>query len=180
LRYGENSHQSAVAYKEFGVENSLAEMEVLHGKALSFNNMVDIAGAVYSVSTLDDFACSVVKHNNPCGLAQSKDIHKVLELAWEGDPISAFGSIIAFNHPVDKAALAYLNLDDKATRKFVEVVIAPEFSEAALAYLTSRKNLRVIQYDPKTYTPNKDVRHFHGLWLVQDPDTKLHDGLSIM
>jgi len=76
--------------------------------------------------------------------------------------------------------LSYLNLEDKATRKFVEVIIAPEFSEEALAYVTSRKNLRVIQYDPKTYKPTKDIKHFHGLWLVQDPDTQLHDGLSIM
>ena len=162
------------------MEHSLADMEVLHGKALSFNNMVDIAGAVYSVSTLGRTACSVVKHNNPCGLAEGDDLSSVLEHAWEGDPISAFGSIIAFNQPVDKIALEYLNLDDKATRKFVEVVIAPDFSADALEYLMSRKNLRVIKYDPKHYKPMKDVKHFHGLRLVQDPDTSLHDGLEIM
>lgn len=180
LRYGENSHQSAAAYKEKGIVDSLADMEVLHGKALSFNNMVDIAWAVYSVSSLYDAGCSVIKHNNPCGLAQSTDINKVLELAWQGDPISAFGSIIAFNQPVEKAALEYLFLEDKTKRKFVEVVVAPAFSEDAFAYLSSRKNLRVIKYDPKRYVPTKDVRHFHGLWLVQEPDTRLHDWLEIM
>lgn len=180
LRYGENSHQYAAAYKEDGVEGSLADMQVLHGKALSFNNMVDIAGAVYSVSALERHACSVVKHNNPCGLAEGDDQSQILQHAREGDPISAFGSIVAFNQPVEKATLDYLYLDDKTQRKFVEVVIAPDFSEDALTYLQSRKNLRVIKYDPKLYQPTKDVKHFHGLRLVQDPDNQLHDGLEIM
>lgn len=121
-----------------------------------------------------------MKHNNPCGLAESDTIDTVLASAREGDPISAFGSIIAFNQPVDVSTLAYLCLDDKEKRKFVEVIIAPDFSDDALSYLQSRKDLRVIRYDPKTYTPTKDVKHFHGLWLVQAPDVSLHSGLEIM
>ncbi len=124
LRYGENSHQNAMYFKENNYENSLHDMRILHGKELSFNNIIDINGAIESVQRLNNMGCAVIKHTNPCGVAEGHNQRKALELAWQGDPVSAFGSIIAFNQPVDCETVKFLDLDneDKSKRKFVEVV----------------------------------------------------------
>ncbi len=155
-------------------------MKILHGKELSYNNIGDIQSAVDSVKNLKRFGCAVVKHNNPCGLAEGEDQRQVFEDAWNGDPISAFGSIIAFNEPVDLKTVEFLNLnnENKRLRKFVEVVIAPEYSEEALKYLQFHKNLRVIEFDPQESKQKFEIKYLSGSLLLQDCDNKLYDKLE--
>lgn len=181
LRYGENSHQSAKWYREMSADHSLFDLEVLHGKALSFNNILDINGAIDAVRSLDNHACSVIKHSNPCGLAVGKDQAAALKLAWEGDPISAFGSIIAFNSELqfDTAEFLKLDAENRAERKFVEVIIAPSFNEDALAYLQQHKNLRIIAFDTTKASQSLDLRYFDGSLLVQDQDNHLYDKMEM-
>ena len=184
LRYGENSHQTALYYrdKEAGA-NSLYDMNVLHGKELSFNNILDIHGAIESVRRLKGGGCAVIKHTNPCGLCEGPehaDQRTIFEAAWAGDPISAFGSIIAFNRPVERNTVEFLALDaeDKSQRKFVEVLIAPKFSPESLEYLQLHKNLRVIEYDTSAAMCSKDLRYLNGSLLVQDSDAELYSKLE--
>ncbi len=182
LRYGENSHQKAMYFKENGYINSLYDMDVLHGKELSFNNIIDINGAIETVNRLERIGCSVVKHTSPCGLSEGDGQRKAFEMAWFGDPISAFGSIIAFNQPVDKDTVEFLELksDDKIKRKFVEVVVAPKFSDDALEYLRQNKNLRIIEYDTESEIHGKDIRYMNGLLLVQDKDKELYSKMDLV
>ncbi len=180
LRYGENSHQKAMYYCENTTAVTLADMNVLHGKELSFNNILDINGALEALKGSQKTACSVIKHNNPCGLAEGNDQREVLELAWAGDPVSAFGSIIAFNRPLSLNTVQFFELDneDKSQRKFVEVVIAPKIEADALAYLQLHKNLRVIEFDVNALHYKKDYRYLNGSLLAQDTDELLWDKME--
>ena len=176
LRYGENSHQKAFYYREkdAGV-SSLYDMKVLHGKELSFNNILDIHGAIESVRRLDGCGCAIIKHSNPCGLTEGDDQREIFEAAWAADPVSAFGSIIAFNRPLERRAAEFLMLDaeDRSLRKFVEVIIAPQIPADTLAYLQKHKNLRVIEYDTASAPCPKDLRYLNGSLLAQDADLEL-------
>jgi len=180
LRYGENSHQDGYVYKCGFSKDSLFNMNILHGKELSYNNLADIQSALEAVKDLDGIGCSIIKHNNPCGLALGKDQRQVLENAWAGDPISAFGSIIAFNRPVVKETVEFLQLknENKALRKFIEVIIAPEFTPEAKEYLFQHKNLRVIEFDPQKCKPLFEMKKLSGALLLQDSDTKLYEKLE--
>jgi len=182
LRYGENSHQEGYLYKESDSQNTLYDMKVLHGKELSYNNLADIQSALESVKDLKDHGCSIIKHNNPCGLAQGVDQRQVFENAWAGDPISAFGSIIAFNKPVSKETVEFLQLGntDKSLRKFVEVVIAPSFSDDSLEYLFQHRNLRIAEFDPQKCISSDNIKKLCGSLLLQDSDNKLYDKLEIV
>jgi phosphoribosylaminoimidazolecarboxamide formyltransferase/IMP cyclohydrolase len=182
LRYGENSHQKGFFYRETDAENSLYDIRVLHGKELSYNNIGDIQSAIDSVKNLSNSGCAVVKHNNPCGLAEGENQRKVFEDAWNGDPVSAFGSIIAFNRSVDLETVEFLNLnnENKMLRKFVEVVIAPKFSKKAIRYLQFHKNLRVIEYKPELSRSKIDMKYLNGALLLQDSDNKLYDKLEVV
>lgn len=182
LRYGENSHQAARFYKEKHSDSSLYDLNVLHGKALSFNNILDINGAIEAIKESTRPACAVIKHSNPCGLCEGDDQAELLQLAWAGDPISAFGSIIAFNQKVRFETVQFFELkhEDRSKRKFVEVVIAPEFTAEALAYLQQHKNLRIIEFDPARLTRGMDFRYLNGSLLVQDTDNQLHSKLDIV
>ena len=180
LRYGENSHQKAYFFRMKEAENTYHDMNILHGKELSFNNILDISGAINSVKDLKKAACSVVKHSNPCGLAQGSNQREVLEQAWQGDPISAFGSIIAFNTTLSKQTVEFFELTnkDKSKRKFIEVIIAPKIKKDALEYLQHHKNLRVIEYDANKLPEYKDLRFINGTLLSQDHDNVLWDKLE--
>jgi phosphoribosylaminoimidazolecarboxamide formyltransferase/IMP cyclohydrolase len=180
LRYGENSHQTAKYYRENTEKPSLADMKVLHGKALSFNNILDINGALEAIKGSSKIACSVIKHSNPCGLAEGDNQKQALELAWAGDPVSAFGSIIAFNSPLKLETARFLELDNanKSLRKFVEVVIAPKIEADALEYLQLHKNLRVIEFDLNQLNYNTDYRFLNGSLLAQDTDDVLLDKMD--
>ena len=177
LRYGENSHQSAFFLRRNNAADSLYDIDVLHGKALSFNNIIDINSAIDTVRDLKQSGCAVIKHNNPCGLSAGKDQRIVFEQAWAGDPVSAFGSVIAFNRELTLEAADFLNLDapNKMLRKFVEVIVAPSFEEKALEYLFQHKNLRVVEYDPQKVRPMWDYKVLHNALLVQNADTKLYE-----
>ncbi len=175
LRYGENPQQKATFFK-FNNSNSditLANAQVLQGKALSYNNMLDadaawksMSDAYYSVSHIENkVAVSVVKHLNPCGLAVSDNTLKSLELAWAGDPVSAFGSIVCFSAPVTAEIANWFY------KKFVEIIIAPEFTPEALAVLAKKKNLRLLVTPIKPeITGEKLYRSISGGFLLQDED----------
>jgi len=175
LRYGENPHQKATFYKFNNVpsEVTLANAQVLQGKALSYNNMLDAdaawkaaSDAFHSVSHIENkVAVSVIKHLNPCGLAVTGNILESLELAWAGDPISAFGSIICFTGTVTKKVAEWFG------SKFVEILIAPEFTEEALDVFGKKKNLRLLVSPVKPEITNEKLyRSVSGGMLVQDED----------
>ncbi|QQS28104.1 MAG: bifunctional phosphoribosylaminoimidazolecarboxamide formyltransferase/IMP cyclohydrolase [Sphingobacteriales bacterium] len=184
LRYGENSHQSAIFYRQNPAEHSLYDMNVLHGKELSFNNIMDIHAAVESVRLLNPNrqGCSIVKHNNPCGICEGNHQPVVFELAWESDVISAFGSIIAFNQTLTIQTVAFLRLEDvdKSKRKFVEVIIAPDFEPEALEYLRQHKDLRIVQLDISKVPAGKDLRFLNSSLLEQDFDQSLYSKIDIV
>ena len=175
LRYGENPHQKATFYKfhHHKTGTSLSDAKILQGKALSYNNMLDAdaawksAGdAFHSVTHIKNkVAVSVIKHLNPCGLAVTDNIKKSLELAWAGDPISAYGSIICFTDTVTKDVAEWF------AKKFVEIIMAPEFTDDALEVFGRKKNLRVMELPVKPeITGEKLYRSVSGGMLVQDED----------
>jgi phosphoribosylaminoimidazolecarboxamide formyltransferase/IMP cyclohydrolase len=178
LRYGENPHQKATffKFKNSPQKVSLADAKIIQGKALSYNNMLDAdaawksaSDAYHSVNHIKNkVAVSVIKHLNPCGLAVTGNILESLELAWEGDPISAFGSIICFTDTVTKEVAEWFG------KKFVEIVIAPEFTDEALEVFGSKKNLRLLETPVKSeITGEKLYRSISGGMLVQDEDEGL-------
>ncbi len=175
LRYGENPHQKATVYKFNNTKEgaALANANVLQGKALSYNNMLDAdaawkaaSDAYHSVSHIEGKqAVSVVKHLNPCGLAVTNDIMKSLELAWAGDPISAFGGIICFTGTVTSEIAEWF------AKRFVEIIIAPKFTPDALVVFGKKKNLRILETPIKSeLTGEKLIRSVSGGILVQDED----------
>jgi phosphoribosylaminoimidazolecarboxamide formyltransferase/IMP cyclohydrolase len=178
LRYGENPHQTATFFK-FNNSNSeitLSNAKVLQGKALSYNNMLDAdaawksaSDAYYSVSHLESkVAVSVVKHLNPCGLAVTDNIMKSLELAWAGDPVSAFGGIICFTGKVDKIIAEWFE------KRFVEIIIATDYTPEALEVFSKKKNLRVLATPVKPEIAGERLyRSISGGLLVQDEDEGL-------
>ena len=171
LRYGENPHQEASFYADpLPRGRSLARAEQLQGKALSFNNLADLDGALRAAFELDEPGCVVVKHMNPCGAATHPDgMAAAFELALSADPVSAFGGIIAFNRPVDAEAVRAL----RRARTFFEVVAAPGFSDEARELIAPRAKMRVLSLpaDWQQSRPDgQDARRVQGGWLVQDWD----------
>ena len=167
LRYGENPHQNAALYS---FENEV-DYEILNGKELSYNNIVDIASALDIVSEFYDVsAVSIIKHNNPCGVALGGDIQDAYLKAFDCDPISAFGGIIAFTQKVTLAVAKH------ASGVFLEVLIAPDFEPEALELLKQKKNLRLIKLNTKLVDYKKfktlDVKASPFGVLVQDADLK--------
>ena len=140
LRYGENSHQQAALYRDLvPAPGSLVTGEQLQGKELSYNNIADADAAWECVKSFDEPACVIVKHANPCGVAVGKDAHEAYAKAFQTDPTSAFGGIIAFNGKVDQAAA------EAVVKQVVEVLIAPEFSAEALEIFKPKSNVRLLQ-----------------------------------
>ena len=182
LRYGENSHQKGFLYREKGAINSLYDLKILHGKKISYNNLSDIQSALEVVAEFDVPTCAIVKHNNTCGLSCGSKQNNVFRYAWAGDPVSAFGSIIAFNTEIelDTAKFLRLNDDDKKKRKFVEVIIAPGFREDAFSYLCYHKNLRIIEADPKIALKTKSMKYLAGSLLWQEVDHQLYNDFEIV
>lgn len=185
LRYGENPHQAAKIYRDHRAELGafLLDQKQLNGKELSFNNVLDLVSALDTVLLLSDHACCIIKHNTPCGLAESNNKSDLLPLAWAGDPISAFGSVIAFNCIVDKQDLVFLEFDnpDKTKRKFVEVIAAPGFTEDALLYLKIQQNLRIFSISQKyldAHPQETELRFIPGGLLSQQANNKIFDKLE--
>jgi phosphoribosylaminoimidazolecarboxamide formyltransferase/IMP cyclohydrolase len=166
LRYGENPHQRAAYYAEVGASTHLlAGVTQLHGKELSFNNLLDLSSARELVEDFSEPACAIVKHNNPCGCALGKTAVDAYERAFACDPQSAFGGVIALNRPVDAACAQALS------NQFVEVLLAPSFDPEALEVLTQKKNVRLLELpewpEPSGGLEGKPVM---GGLLVQDRD----------
>jgi phosphoribosylaminoimidazolecarboxamide formyltransferase/IMP cyclohydrolase len=174
LRYGENPHQKAAFYTEPSLTRPcVSTAEQLHGKELSYNNILDLDSALNLAREFDVPAAVVVKHNNPCGAATAGTLAEAFHLAWDGDPLSAFGGIIAFNQPVDaKTAEAMLSGE-----RFVECVIAPEYDDTALSLLKGwKKNVRLLRTGPLSGPPQGlDYRRVDGGLLVQTRDVGADD-----
>jgi len=163
LRYGENWHQKAKVFTN-EIPGSLVNARQLHGKEMSFNNYVDADASVQAAMDLKhETAAAIIKHTNPCGYATGKTLRQALERAWEGDPVSAFGSVIAVTKPFGRKSAEFLE------GKFVEVIIAPEFEEDALEILKEKKNLRLLEL-PDFNPGKKEYRFISGGILEQDKD----------
>ncbi|HDR1285754.1 bifunctional phosphoribosylaminoimidazolecarboxamide formyltransferase/IMP cyclohydrolase [Pasteurella multocida] len=172
MRYGENGHQKAAFYVEQNVkEASVSTAKQLQGKALSYNNIADTDAALECVKSFDEPACVIVKHANPCGVALGADILAAYNRAYQTDPTSAFGGIIAFNRELD-AKTAQTIID----RQFVEVIIAPTVAEEAKALLKAKKNVRVLACGEWSGAQQRlDVKRVNGGLLVQEADLGMVD-----
>ena len=162
LRYGENPHQKAALYRTSS-EGGIANAPVLSGKEMSFNNYVDAEAAWQLVNDLEQTACAIIKHTNPAGAGLGKTPAEAYVKALATDPVSAFGGIVAFNCKVDAAAA------QEVTKIFTEVVIAPEYDDAALDVLRAKKNLRVIRMT-STEPQAVEFKQISGGVLVQTTD----------
>ena len=166
LRYGENSHQEAVFYRDGSLGSHVASAKQLQGKALSFNNIADTDAALECVREFETPACVIVKHANPCGVSVGANLLEAYDRAFKTDPTSAFGGIIAFNRALD-ADTAQAIIE----RQFVEVIIAPGVSDEALAICASKQNVRVLSTGDLAQTGSGyDYKRVNGGLLVQDRD----------
>ncbi len=167
LRYGENPHQRAALYRDvFYKGPSFFTAKQLHGKQLSYNNIVDLEAAKDIILEFEQPACAIVKHSNPCGVAVSDTIVDAYRLAYIADPISAYGSIVALNRKLD------LETASEIKSNFVEVLIAPDFDEDAYSMLATKKNIRLIKYNEMQNSVSSIVyKHVSGGLLVQENDT---------
>jgi phosphoribosylaminoimidazolecarboxamide formyltransferase/IMP cyclohydrolase len=161
LRYGENPHQQAALYRR--EHTGIAGAEQLHGKELSYNNLVDLDAAWQLILEFEDPAAAIIKHTNPCGCAEHSSLAEAYRKALEADPVSAFGGILAFNREVDEETAG------EVSKLFVEAIAAPSFSEAALSVLTKKKNLRLVKVSAAA--PELVIKSISGGFLAQTPDT---------
>ena len=167
LRYGENPHQSAAFYRDLAVQpGALANYVQLQGKELSYNNIADSDAAWECVKTFDVPACVIVKHANPCGVAVGADANEAYAKAFQTDPTSAFGGIIAFNREVDETTA------QAVAKQFVEVLIAPSFSAAARQVFAAKQNVRLLECGewPAERAAGWDFKRVNGGLLVQSRD----------
>lgn len=174
MRYGENPHQSAAFYKEpIGTEGTLAAAEQLWGKELSFNNINDTNGALDCLREFSEITVVASKHANPCGVGSGATVCEAYLKAYNADPVSVYGGIVAVNAEVDKATA------EEMVKTFLEIVIAPAFTEDALEVLKTKKNLRIMRL-PGISSPIKptavDLKKPLGGLIIQQPDDKLLDG----
>lgn len=171
MRYGENPHQKAVFYKEAGPNTGcLTNARQLHGKELSFNNINDTNGALDLLKEFDEPTVVAVKHANPCGVGSAETIYEAYMKAYEADPVSIFGGIVAANREIDVKTAEEIN------KIFVEIVIAPSYTEEALQILTQKKNIRVLQLDnisQNVPAGTYDMKKVAGGLLVQDYNNQL-------
>ncbi|MQG18906.1 MAG: bifunctional phosphoribosylaminoimidazolecarboxamide formyltransferase/IMP cyclohydrolase [SAR202 cluster bacterium] len=167
LRYGENPHQTAAVYSNPSTSNGIVNSKQLHGIEMSFNNYLDADAAIELVSNFDKHAVVVVKHNNPCGLSINTEQSIAYEMAYQADPVSAFGGIVGFNSEVtEKTALAMKGI-------FFDVIVAPKFSDEALEILKKRKKSRIVSFNPSkesNFTSDMDVKLISGGALIQIKD----------
>lgn len=170
LRYGENPHQKAALYR-LG-DAGIAAAQQLHGKELSYNNLVDLDAAWQLIQEFSGPAAAIIKHTNPCGCAEQSSLLEAYQKALEADPVSAFGGVLAFNQEVDHATAT------EVAKLFVEAIAAPSFSDAALAVLSAKKNLRLIkvQLDQK---PELIIKSISGGLLAQTADSAVVDEAAL-
>ena len=170
LRYGENPHQRAAFYSDvLGGGAGVAGARKLWGKELSFNNIVDADAAWKVVTDFDETAVAIIKHTNPCGLACNDDLTEAYRRALAGDPVSAFGGIVASNRPLTRAAA------EEIAKVFYVIVIAPDFDDEALGLLKRKENLRILAVASEGGSGRLDFRPVGGGVLVQTPDSIAED-----
>lgn len=162
LRYGENPHQKAFLYGDF-----YKDFEMLHGKELSYNNIIDLIAANNLVLDLKTNSCAIIKHTNPCGVAIGKNPLDAYKKALSGDPVSAFGGIVAFNMEVDDQVALELN------EIFTEVIIAPSYTETALELLKKKKNRRLIKSFVKNSIVGDQIKSVNGGLIIQENDNSI-------
>lgn len=165
LRYGENPQQKAAWYRLRGATSGLHEATILQGKALSYNNILDLDAAIKTVQEFSRPACVAVKHNNPCGIAEADTIVDAVIMALKADPVSIFGGILALNRELDESsARAFSEI-------FLECIVAPKFSKAALEVFAKKKNLRLLEWSQMLdLSRETQYRSVLGGFLAQDPD----------
>jgi len=167
LRYGENPHQEANLYKSAKLGSGIINGIQIHGKEMSFNNIIDGNTAWQIVNDFNANSCVIVKHANPCGLASGSFQSDAFQKAFDGDQVSAYGGIVAFNNMVEE------NTVKKMKGIFFELIIAPDFSENALLRLQKRKDLRIISMkDTKYLNPEFELKTFAGGYIIQNTDIK--------
>lgn len=173
LRYGENPHQNATYYKEIRpFRGSLATAKQLHGKELSFNNINDANGALMTLKEFTEPTVVASKHANPCGVGCGETLHEAYVRAHDCDPTSIFGGIVACNREVDKATA------EEMSKIFLEIVLAPSFSDEALEILTQKKNIRLMTIEgieEPVPAGQYDMKKESGGLLIQDMDLSLYD-----
>ena len=171
MRYGENPHQKAAFYRDLtDIAGTLPAAKQLHGKELSYNNINDTNGALELLREFDTTAVVAVKHGNPCGVGVADEVAEAYRLAYEADPVSVFGGIVVTNATVDAATA------EQMSKIFLEIIVAPKFTDEALAILTKKKNLRLLELDTTIRAYPKDervMRKVAGGLLVQEIDDKL-------
>ncbi len=170
LRYGENPHQKAAFYKEKGKLAGLINLKQLQGRELSFNNILDLNSALELVKEFENPAAVIVKHNNPCGVAENKELDRAYFFAWKCDKLSAFGGIVALNRKLDlnTAKLA-------ANSGFLECIIAPGFDKEALVLFKDKKNLRLLQLPDLNPIDEPEFKRVSGGMLLQSKDLETLD-----
>ncbi len=179
LRYGENPHQKGCFYREMGnLDGSLASAQQLHGKEMSYNNISDTNGALDILREFSDITVVGVKHANPCGVGSADKVSEAWLKAYEADPISIFGGIVVTNAEVDT------KMAEGISKIFIEIVVAPSYSEEALNILKRKKNIRLLELPTincKLSKDTMDMKKVPGGMLVQDMDTKLlNDELTVV
>ncbi len=170
LRYGENAHQQAALYA-LG-QTGIAAAEQLHGKELSYNNLVDLDAAWQLIQEFEGPAAAIIKHTNPCGCAEQTRLAEAYRKALEADPVSAFGGVLAFNRELDEETAT------EVSRLFVEAIVAPAFSETALGILRAKKNVRLVRVKPLD-KPELVIKSISGGLLAQTPDNVTVDSSAL-
>ena len=170
LRYGENPHQKAYHYVQDNNESYALQNAVqLHGKEMSYNNIQDASAALDILSEFDETTCVAVKHMNPCGVATGNSVFEAYSRAYEADPVSIFGGIVAVNGKVDKETA------EKMHSIFLEIILATDYDEEALEILTKKKNLRIYKLSEKNNNHEQQIKSVRGGILVQGFNDKLAD-----
>lgn len=173
LRYGENPHQKASFYvSDEKVSYALKDCKQLHGKKMSYNNLQDASAALDILQEFDETVCVGLKHMNPCGVATGKTVFEAYTRAFEADPVSIFGGIIAINGTVDKATA------EKMHEIFLEIVLAYDYEDEALEILKQKKNIRLYKIPEKIKENGKLIKSVRGGILVQDYDDRVYEKLD--
>ncbi len=175
LRYGENPHQKAYHYVQDNNESYALQNAVqLHGKEMSYNNIQDASAALDILAEFDEIACVAVKHMNPCGVAIGKDVFEAYSRAYDADPVSIFGGIVAVNGVVDKATA------EKMHSIFLEIILAVDYDDEALEILTKKKNLRIYKLGDKNNNHEQQIKSVRGGILVQDFNSELAESYEVV
>lgn len=175
LRYGENPHQKAYHYVQDNNESYALQNAVqLHGKEMSYNNIQDASAALDILAEFDEIACVAVKHMNPCGVAIGKDVFEAYSRAYDADPVSIFGGIVAVNGVVDKATA------EKMHSIFLEIILAVDYDDEALEILTKKKNLRIYKLSEKNNNHEQQIKSVRGGILVQDFNSELAESYEVV